>query len=814
MFTFDQLAKITNGTILANNPTGRIEHFLTDSRKTFNLETSIFIAIVGERHDGHDYIEPLYQQGVRRFIIEKEVEIPSKIREKSCILLVDQSLKALQNIAKFHREKFRYPVLAITGSNGKTIVKEWLGQLLESNFNIVKSPMSYNSQLGVPLSVLQMSDNNDLAIFEAGISTTGEMENLQKVIQPTLGIFTNIGTAHSKGFLDLEQKTYEKWMLFEGSKTVICCSDHEQVMKSKPESINTFTWGKDADISIESISKGDHRTILGLRYKGKMHEISMPFVDEASLENAMHCVATMVFMGIEMEEISRSINKLTKIEMRLELKKGVNNCYLIDDSYNNDLGGLQVAIDFLKHQPGKNRRIILSDIPQSGLDEQTLYRQLNQILVENHIKSMIGIGESMTRNAALFSIPSDFYTTTEQFLTEVNPDNFHDETILIKGARAFGFERVTNALSEKIHRTVLEINLDAMVDNLNFYRSKLQEDVKLMVMVKAAAYGNGSFEIANILEFNRVDYLAVAYPDEGVELRKQGIQLPIMVMNVTKESFDNILKYDLEPEIYSLGQLKQWIRFIENREKALKIHVKIDSGMHRLGFENEQIDELVDILRKNPKLQVVSIYSHLAGADESRHNEFTKSQVTRFLALTNRLEKALKIHVSKHILNSAGIIRFPKFQMDMVRLGIGLYGFEANQMEQNALRPISTLKTVISQIRKVKMGETVGYGRKGKATNDITIATIAIGYADGFSRAFSNGKIALSVNGKQAPIIGNICMDMSMLDVTGIDAKEGDEVIVFGANPTIKQLADAIETIPYEILTNVSSRVTRVFYSS
>ena len=508
------------------------------------------------------------------------------------------------------------------------------------------------------------------------------------------------------------------------------------------------------------------------------------------------------------------IDKLTKMEMRLGLKKGINNCYLIDGSFNNDLSGLQRAIEFLKNQPGQTKCVILSDIHQSDIEEKELYRWLNEILVENQIDTMIGIGEEMTRNASLFSIESEFFKTTNQFLNEKLHENFKNEIILIKGTRSFGFERISNVLSEKTHRTVLEINMDAVTHNLSFYKSKLKDGVKLMVMVKAAAYGSSGFEIANLLQINQVDYLAVAFVDEGVELRKHGIEMPIMVMNVAPESFSNILKYNLEPEVYSLGQLKQLIDFINNEEKGIKIHIEIDSGMRRLGFEEKHYDELTTILKENPSIQVESIYSHLAGADEEKHNDFTKAQVEQFLLLADKIEKALKIHTIRHILNSAGIIRFPEFQLDMIRLGIGLYGFEACQLEQDELRPISTLKTVISQIKNVKKGETIGYSRVGVATQDARIATIDIGYADGFLRAFSNGKISLLVNGKPAPVIGNICMDMCMLDITGIEANEGDEVIVFGENPSIKELADAINTIPYEILTNISSRVNRVFYTN
>lgn len=816
MFSIDQFAFITKGNILANNSLGKIEHFLTDSRKLSNPKGSIFIAIKGERHDGHDYFAQLYKNGVRKFIVENENLVPDHIKKFSSILAVESSIDALQAIAAFHRKQFDYPVIGITGSNGKTIIKEWLGQLLGESFKIIKSPKSYNSQLGVPLSVLQMSEHNDLAIFEAGISMIGEMEKLQKVIQPTIGLFSNIGSAHDEGFTDRKEKAVEKWRAFRDCKTVIYCADHKLIQETKPGNVRSYTWGKDkkADIIIDSIEKHGNQAVINLVFKDTNQSVKVPFADEASLENIMHCIAAMLFLEFNCNDISQSLGKLTKVEMRLELKKGLNNCYLIDDSYNNDLGGLQIAMDFLQNQPGKIKRIIISDILQTGLADKDLYRQLNQILEQNQINSMIGIGPNITKNASLFSIGSQFFESTDQYLNDVRPDDYKNETILIKGARTFGFERITQVLSEKIHRTVLEINLDALSHNLNYYRSKLKDGVKLMVMVKAAAYGGGSFEIANLLQFNRVDYLAVAYSDEGVELRNHGIDLPIMVMNVAEESFGNILKYNLEPEVYSLDQLRRLISFCLNEEKEVRIHIKIDSGMHRLGFEEKQIDELVSILKENSSIHVASIYSHLAGADEELHNLFSKEQLAHFVKLAERIENALQIHVMKHILNSAGILRFPEFQFDMVRLGIGLYGFEANQLEQDELLPISTLKTVISQIKNVKKGETIGYGRKGLATKEVKIATIAIGYADGFSRAFSNGKISLLVNGKLAPVIGNICMDMSMIDISEIEAKEGDEVIVFGERPTIKQLADTIDTIPYEILTSISSRVTRVFYTS
>jgi Alr-MurF fusion protein len=814
MFSFSEITGIAGDKIIASNYNGVIEHFLTDSRKLINPKASVFVAIKGERHDGHGYIQYLFQRGVRQFIIEHQKFLTEEIRTHSNILQVATSIGALQKIASYHRNRFQIPVIAITGSNGKTIIKEWLGQLLAKKFKIVKSPKSYNSQLGVPLSVLQMTERNDLAIFEAGISTVHEMEHLQQVIQPTLGIFTNIGTAHDEGFSDQKQKALEKWKLFSSFSCVIYCHDHALIRETQPAAVGSLTWGyaQKADIRILDITKST-QSQMQLSYKDDVFMISVPFTEEVFLENAMHCICVMIYLDFGVGEISESFKHLTNLEGRLSLKRGLNNCYLVDDSYNNDLAGLQIAIDFMKSQPGNNLSVILSDILQSGLEDEILFPRINQILLENNVSKMVGIGEGMMRNQGAFTISAVFFLSTDQFLKSGQADRFRDEKILIKGARRFEFERITNFLSQKIHGTVLEINMDALNENLNFYRSKLKDGVKLMVMVKASAYGSGSHEIANLLQHNRVDYLAVAYPDEGVVLRKHGIHVPMMVMNVAPENYANLLKYGLEPEVYSISQLRSLIDFLEAEKSELKVHLKLDSGMHRLGFEAGDIGELTNMLMANSRVKVVSIYSHLAGADDAQHNDFSKTQIDRFLSMATSIENALHIQTLKHILNSAGILRFPEYQFDMVRLGIGLYGFEANQLFQNELKPISTLKTVISQVREVKKGETIGYGRKGIAVKNSRIATLAIGYADGFSRAFSNGKISLLVNGRLAPVIGNVCMDMTMLDITGIDAREGDVVIVFGQNPTIKQLADAIGTIPYEILTNISERVNRVFYS-
>lgn len=815
MFSFEEIAGISGGKIIANNYSGKIHHFLTDSRRLVDPVSTIFIAIRGDRHDGHAYLRSLHAGGVRQFMIEQPSAVRSEWLQDCNILSVDNgAIEALQNIAAWHRQNFQVPVIGITGSNGKTIIKEWLGQLLSPHFKIVKSPKSYNSQLGVPLSVLQFSDWHTLAIFEAGISRSAEMANLHRMIHPTLGIFTNIGTAHDQGFADKNQKALEKWKLFEGAECVIYCYEHELIRKTAPNFVQSLTWGysQEADIRIVNIQKNVHSELL-ISYQNRQLVIHLPSSGAVYIENAMHCVTVMLYLNIDHRLIESSFGKLSNVERRLSLKRGINNCYLIDDSYNNDLAGLQIAIDFMKSQKRSKSRIILSDILQTGLDDKTLFSMLNRMLIENKLDAMIGIGPGMVKNQEIFRLPGLFYYSTEEFLRDVNAEEFSNETILIKGARVFEFEKIAHFLSEKIHGTVLEINLDALTDNLNFYRGRIGNAVKIMVMVKASAYGSGSPEIARLLQFNRIDYISVAYPDEGVELRKYAVQIPIMVMNAAPESYPKILQYNLEPEVYGLNQFETLIGYLERAKKTMKIHIKLDTGMHRLGFEKHDLDALVTLLMRTKSVEVASIYTHLAGADEEIHNSFSHAQVRLFLEMAEIIERSLSEKPLKHVLNSAGIIRFPEYQFDMVRLGIGMYGFEANLLEQEHLRAISTLKTVISQIRTVKKGETIGYGRKGKATRDTRVATIAIGYADGFSRAFSNGKASLLVNGKPAPVIGNVCMDMTMLDITGIEAREGDEVVVFGEKPTIRELAEAIGTIPYEILTNISSRVTRVFYS-
>ncbi|WP_242929506.1 bifunctional UDP-N-acetylmuramoyl-tripeptide:D-alanyl-D-alanine ligase/alanine racemase [Pontibacter vulgaris] len=819
MLTFQQLATVTKGHVVQFVQPLPILNLLTDSRKLSQPAGSLFFAIKGKYNNGHKYLQQLYSIGVRQFVVEEESIDASQLQQlypEANILQVQNSLEALQTLAAWHRVQFQIPVIGVTGSNGKTIVKEWLAALLSPDEQVVKSPRSYNSQLGVPLSVWQLNANHTLGIFEAGISQPGEMENLQPIIQPTLGIFTNIGSAHDEGFTSRQQKVDEKLKLFKSVELLFYCADYELIDEAvRQQSIKSFTWARRqaADVTITAVTTAGHRSTIVYTYQGQKQRISVPFTDEASVENVLHCLAILLYRNLPLDEIQDRLDRLQPVAMRLEMKEAINGCYLIDDTYNNDLAGLAIALDLLASQPRRSKHtLILSDLLESGLPEEKLYSQVAELVQAHGVERLIGIGETIKAHAAKFGSGSIFYSSTQAFLDDFQAASFRNEVVLVKGARVFEFEKIVHAFQQKVHGTVLEVNLDALVHNLNFYRSKLQPETKLMVMVKAFAYGSGSFEVANLLQFHRVDYLAVAYADEGVMLREHGITLPVMVMNPSPDSFGKLQQYNLEPEIYSLELLEAYLSSLEAGRKY-KMHLKLDTGMHRLGFTPEDFDALFKMLQQHPELKVESAFSHLAGADEALHNDFSGQQIANFRSMAAEVEERLGYKVIKHILNSAGIVRFPEHQLDMVRLGIGLYGVEATGSEQEALRSVSILKTTISQVKSIKQGETVGYSRKGIASSDKTIATIAIGYADGYDRRFSNGVGQVLIHGKRAPLIGNVCMDMCMVDVTGMQVKAGDEAIIFGPQLTLVELAEKIGTIPYELLTNVSTRVKRVFYA-
>lgn len=828
MYTAESISKILKGELLQQNGNAEIEHILLDSRKLLIPETSLFIPLVSERRNAHQYIDDMYQKGVSNFVVSEPMSTTQY--PNANIILVKNSLQALHTLVAYHRHQFQIPVIGITGSNGKTIVKEWLYQLLEKDYNIVRSPKSYNSQIGVPLSVWQMKPENQMAIFEAGISQPGEMVNLEKIIRPTIGIFTNIGEAHNEGFLNIRQKVNEKLILFMKSDVLIYCKDylalnecvnnfHNLVGKREIDNdLQLLTWSRktDADLRIISVDKNDNHTRIDALYKQEPLFIRIPFVDEGSIENAIHCWALMLYLGKSQAVIQERMNLLGNIAMRLEMKQGINNSTIINDSYNSDLGSLAIALEFLQQQrQHPQRTVILSDILQSGKSEGSLYEEVAGMLEKKGIQKMIGIGKNISREKQSFSkIKSSFYATTEEFLQAVNPSDFQNESILVKGARVFKFERIGKLLEQKAHQTILEINLSAIAHNVKQYQALLKPGIKLMAMVKAFSYGSGSFEIASLLQFHGVDYLAVAYADEGVELRRAGITLPIMVMNPEPSTFDAILQWNLEPELYSMHILEQFEEVVRYANKTdYPVHVKLDTGMHRLGFEQAELDQLAIKLKEDGLFRVQSIFSHLAGSEDPAMDAFTRKQTQLFTQMSALLQQQLGYAVIRHIANSAAIHRHPDLQLDMVRLGIGMYGIDSAETFQDKLRNISTLKTTVAQLKRIPAGDTVGYGGKWKAKAPSVIATVRIGYADGYDRMLGNGKGKMMIRTKLAPVIGVVAMDMLMLDVTQIpDVQEGDEVIVFGEGLPVQQLAKWADTIPYEILTGISQRVKRVYF--
>jgi len=817
-YTLQEIAKIIDAKPVGKI-SGYIQQLVIDSRNVVLSTNSLFIAIRGDRHDGHQFINELYNKGFENFVVE---EIPDSISEfpKANFLLVKNSLKALQQLAAFHRLRFKYPVIGITGSNGKTIVKEWLFHVLQGERQIVRSPKSYNSQVGVPISVWLMDESFDLAVFEAGISLTGEMEKLEKIIHPTIGIITNIGEPHQENFNSYEEKAKEKLKLFINSDAIVFCSDIELIDHLiKNDKVLTqkklFCWSEKGEADLRIISKKalHNKTEIHYHYKNKNHSITIPFTDNASVEDAIHVLASVCAMNYNPEIFQHKFDTLPPVAMRMELKKGVNNCSVINDSYNSDFVSLQIALNYLSQQNQHTKKtLILSDILQSGKDESELYSEVAGLILEFKIDRIIGIGEAIIRQKDLFKTKEkSFYTSTDDFLHKLDLNHFNDEAILLKGSRNFYFEKISAAFEEKMHRTVLEINLNALVHNLNYFRSKLKPKTKIMVMVKALSYGSGTYEIANILQYQRVDYLGVAFADEGVALREAGIKTPIIVMNPEQNSFDLILKYKLEPEIYNFNVLEQFSRTVLREGlKDYPVHIKLDTGMYRLGFAKTEVTRLIQHIKESKALKVSSVFSHLAASDENVHDEYTRQQITLFNDLSRQMINGIGYPVLRHILNSAGIERFPDAQFEMVRLGIGLYGISAENNE--LLATVSTLKSTVIQVKQVPKNETIGYSRKGKAFEDMVIAIVPVGYADGLNRLLSNGKGKLYINGFYVPIVGNICMDMCMADITGCNIHEGDEVIVFGKEISILDMAKELNTIPYEILTSVSSRVKRVYF--
>jgi len=825
------IAGIIQGHFLQFRGDDGIEHLLLDSRRLIFPDTSLFFSLRGPRRAGDLFMEELYRRGVRNFVVDKGggggEDFPG-----ANIILVDDTLAALQRLTAFHRGQFTLPVIGITGSNGKTTVKEWLNQLLDDAYQIVRSPKSYNSQIGVPLSVWQLNASHELAIFEAGISRRKEMQRLEKIIRPTIGVFTNIGGAHSEGFASNAEKAAEKLQLFNDAEVLIYCSDQPETEKavhkwmaerSGNRAPQRFAWGRGAGVAmrVEGIEKKPGWTSITGQYLGQKLLLHIPFTDDASIENIIHCVCVMLYMGRGAEEINLRLQQLTPIAMRLELKGGINHCSIINDSYSADLSSLSIALDFLSQQQQHPKRtVILSDLLESGLDEKTLYTTIARALALKKIDRLVGIGGRISAFAPLISdvFPGavSFYPSVEEFRKDLHQLHFRDETILLKGARIFAFEEIDRLLSEQIHQTVLEINLNAMTNNLGQYRHRLPPTTRLMAMVKAFSYGSGSFEIANRLQRDGVDYLGVAYADEGVVLRKSGIHMPIMVMNTESSSFDLLVEFNLEPVIYSFNLLNAFDKWLK-KEGVLNfpVHVELETGMNRLGFPTDGVNDMDGLLRavKGANFKIQSVFSHLAASEEAQQDDFTHLQAGIYRAAVARLQEVLPYPFLRHIANTAAIIRHPDLQLDMVRLGIGLYGVDSADSHQLELQDVSTLKSTIAQIKRLKEGETVGYNRRGIAGKDTVIATVRIGYADGYPRSLGNGVGKIWVKGRLAPVIGSVCMDMTMIDISGIgDVHEGDEVVVFGKELSVNQLAHWAQTIPYEILTGVSQRVKRVYF--
>ena len=802
-----------------------IGFLLTDSRSLCFPEETLFFALKSCRHDGHDYIPDLYRRGVRNFVVDTLPGNYATEYPDANFLKVLSPLEALQRLAERHRDEFNIPIVGVTGSNGKTIVKEWLYQLLSPQFAVTRSPRSYNSQIGVPLSVWLLSEQSQVGVFEAGISLPGEMLQLRDIIQPTVGVITNIGAAHQENFSSLEEKVEEKLKLFHDAKTIVYPADCKEIADCVARSQyagEKIAWSmadRQAPLFIKAVEKGDTATTVTYIYNkegAEEHSYRLPFIDEASVENSITCLAVCLSLGVTPEQIAERMPGIEAVAMRLEVKQGQHGCTLINDSYNSDINSLDIALDFISRRPdheGRRRTLILSDILQSGMTRRQLYSEVSELCSKRGVEKFIGVGPDLMAEADNINVEEKyFFPDSQSFIKSPVFATLRDEVILIKGARSFGFDNISELLEQKVHETILEVNLRAVVDNLNYYRSFMKPETKLVAMVKANAYGSGAVEVAKTLQDHRIDYLAVAVADEGVTLRKNGITGNIMIMNPEMTAFKTMFDYDLEPEVYSFRLLDALVK-AARREGITNypVHIKLDTGMHRLGFNPKtDIDEVIRRLKSQNAIIPRSVFSHFVGSDSDDFDAFSKMQFELFDEASRKLQQAFPHKILRHIDNSAGIEHFPERQLDMCRLGLGLYGIDSR--DNHILNNVSTLKTTILQLRDVPKEETVGYSRKGHLTRDSRIAAIPIGYADGLNRHLGRGNCYCLVNGQKAPYVGNICMDVAMIDVTGIPCKEGDTVEIFGDHLPVTVLSDVLDTIPYEVLTSVSDRVKRVYY--
>lgn len=801
-----------------------VQILLTDSRSLTKPEVSLFFAISTPTNDGHRYVESLYRQGVRSFVVEKIMPEWNDLSEAS-FMVVNNSVKALQQIARACRDKFSGTVVSITGSRGKTTLKEWLFQLLEPLCNVQRSPRSYNSQIGVPLSLWELDSNADIAIIEAGISKSGEMEALKNCIRPDVVIFTNVSDPHAEGFSSIQQKATEKVELADNDSTrlIVYCADSKLIddaVKQLPASATRriFKWSQSSDntdVQINRTDNTDGNNII-VKYNGITQYLHAPVMNDADFENTANAISFMLATGYDFNTIRQQFATLHKIGTRLNVSDGLAGCSIIHDSYTSDFSSLAPALDFMRRRamPNQQQVLILSDLRHETSNEDILYKEIASLVANSHIRRFIGVGPIISKHASLFGKNASFYESTSQLLENLTPSDFTNEIILLKGAPEFEFGRIKEMLEARTHETVLEVNLDALVKNYNYFRDNVPQGTDIICMVKASGYGAGSREIAKTLQDCGAAYVAVAVLDEGIDLRNHGITMPIMVMNPRVVNYKVMFEYNLEPEIYSFDMLRDMIREAKkNGITDYPVHIKLDTGMHRMGFIEDELPELMSFLNTNPEVRASSVFSHLATADCPDMDDYTRLQLNRFADATNYMIDNYPYPIKRHILNSAGILRFPQFHYDMVRLGIGLYGANTLPAEiEKPLDTVSTLRTVIIAIREWNQGESVGYARKGRLNRTSRIATIPIGYADGMNRHFGNGAISVLINGKQAPTIGNICMDACMIDVTDIDCKVGDSVEIFGQNNNVQRLADVLGTIPYEVLTSVSPRVKRIYY--
>lgn len=809
MYSIQTITEVINGRLLSNADS-KIEHLVYDSRRLQHPETSLFFAIKTVHADGHKFIRDAYKKGVRAFVVSDKI-----LLQDATVFLVEDTLDALQKLAAHHRQQFNLPVIGITGSNGKTVVKEWLNTLLEEDYQIIRSPKSFNSQIGVPLSVWEINEQHTVGIFEAGISKPGEMERLEKIIHPTIGILTNIGEAHSEGFTSNNEKLLEKLRLFTEADLVI---GQQELIAHLPN--KKFTWSENekATLTIQSIQKQKASTIINAVFKQDETSLQIPFTDDASIQNAITCWCFLLYVNKPKEIIQKRFLLLHPVDMRLQLNYGINDCLIINDSYSADPTSLKIALDFLAQQSsGLKSTVIVSDFFESGKSETVLYTEIAELINQYRVQKLIAIGEkigSRLQGKLKETVTLQTYPTTEDFIQNFKSSDFSKEIILVKGARRAHFESIAILFEQKLHGTVLQINLAALTHNLKEYQKLLKPSTKIMAMVKAFSYGSGGAEIASVLQFHNTAYLGVAYADEGIDLVRSGITIPIMVMNAEASSFAAIVENNLQPVIYSTGLLQSFEGFIKEQGIAgYPIHLEIETGMNRLGFAGEEIENIARHLGTQSFLSVQSVFSHLAGSEDAAEDDFTNLQAMRFNEAVAILEQHISYPFLKHISNSAAIVRHPHLQMDMVRLGIGLYGIEPDAEDRLQLQPVATLRSTIAQIKEVKSGGSVSYNRRGIVHRDSRIATVRIGYADGYSRQFGNGIGRMLVHQQYAPVIGTVCMDMTMLDVTDIaGVKEGDDVIVFGSGLPVQTVAKMINTIPYEIMTSVSGRVKRVYY--